>query len=115
MKLTLPEVYQYYALRWEIELLFKTYKSVLSMQTTREHDDDSVIGSEFVNFLSVIMTCRMKNRLGELGYLSDNSYGEMLDRLTDITKTSIDPGLEEWTLSTMNADDKELLEKLGLK
>ena len=85
------------------------------MQTTREHDDDSVIGSEFVNFLSVIMTCRMKNRLGELGYLSDNSYGEMLDRLTDITKASIDPRLEEWTLCTMNANDEELLEKLGLK
>lgn len=115
MKLTLPEVYQYYALRWEIELLFKTYKSVLSMTTTREHDDDSVIGSEFVNFLSVIMTCRMKNKLAELGYLSDDSYGDMLDRLTDITKASIDPELKEWTLCTMNAKDDELLEKLGLK
>lgn len=39
----------------------------------------------------------------------------MLDRLTDITKASINPELKEWTLCTMNAKDDELLEKLGLK
>lgn len=114
MKLTLPEVYQYYELRWEIELVFKTYKSVLSLGTTREHDDDSAMGSEFVNFLSVIMTCRMKKRLEELGYLKDAAYGEILDRLTDITKTSTDDDRAQWTFSTMNSKDTKLLQDLGL-
>lgn len=114
MKLTLEEVYRYYALRWEIELVFKTYKSVLSMSTTREHDDWSVLGSEFVNFLSVIMTCRMKNKLENLGLLSENTYGEIIDRLTDITKTSTDAEAKQWTFSTMNKKDKELLQKLEL-
>lgn len=110
--LTLKEVYDYYALRWQIELIFRMYKGILSLNTTRVHDNPSVIGTEFINFLSVIMTCRMKNRLNELGCFKNDSFGNILDRLSNIMKTSTDG--KEWKFSTLSAKEEDLLEKLGI-
>ncbi len=112
LDLTLKEVYDYYALRWQIELIFRMYKGILSLNTTRVHDNPSVIGTEFINFLSVIMTCRMKNRLNELGCFKNDSFGNILDRLSNIIKTSTDG--KEWKFCTLNAKEKDLLEKLGI-
>ncbi len=112
LDLSLKQVYDYYALRWQIELVFKMYKGILSMNTTRVHDNPSVIGTEFVNFLSVIMTCRMRNRLNGLGFFRNDSYPNIMDRLSNIIKTSTDE--KEWKLCTLNLKEKELLEKLEL-
>lgn len=65
MDLDIRDVYEYYRTRWEIEIVFRMYKGILSLNTTREHDNYSTIGSEFVNYLSEIMVCRMKNRIQE--------------------------------------------------
>lgn len=112
LDLSLKQIYDYYALRWEIELVFKMYKGILSMNTTRVHDNPSVIGTEFINFLSVIITCRMKNKLNELGYFKNDSFNNILDRLSDIIKTSTDE--KEWKLCTLNLKEKELLKKLEI-
>lgn len=112
LDLTLKEIYDYYALRWQIELVFRMYKNILSLNTTREHDNESVIGSEFINFLSVIMTCRMKNRLDELGFFEDDTYANIIERLSNIIKTSTDE--KEWKLCTLNSKERELIEKLEI-
>ena len=38
MDLDTADVYEYYRTRWEIELIFRAYKGILEMNTTREHD-----------------------------------------------------------------------------
>ena len=53
-------VYTAYNDRWLIELVFDRYKNDLGLSDrTRVQGDFSVIGSEFVNFIATIMTCRM--------------------------------------------------------
>lgn len=58
-----PEhIYAAYEERWELEVLFRFYKRILMFDETRVESDQSVIGTEFVNFLSVIMTCRLRKK-----------------------------------------------------
>ena len=45
--------------RWEIEVVAKYYKNTCDFDETRVHNDYSVIGSEFCNFLATIITFRL--------------------------------------------------------
>ena len=56
-----PEVmFAAYEERWELEVLFRFYKHILGMDETRVESEMSVVGTEFVNFISVIMMCRLR-------------------------------------------------------
>lgn len=55
------QVYEAYASRWEIETMFKMFKEILDLDTENVHSDYSVITSEFINYLSVIIAQRLKN------------------------------------------------------
>ena len=114
MDLKLENVYEYYKLRWEIELVFKSYKSVLSQTTTREHDDYSVNGSEFINFLSTIITIRMQNKYMENKDELAMTYNEVEEKLSDIIKATTDPDEKVWRTCTLNSTEKKLMETLGI-
>ena len=90
MDLDTADVYEYYRTRWESELIFRAYKGILEMNTTREHDNYTTIGSEFVNYLSTIIACRMKNRIQEEGLFSTFTFRDVMDRLDGCIKTSED-------------------------
>ena len=57
------EVYQAYAKRWEIELMFSMYKGVIDLDTVNVHSDYSIYTSELINYLSVIISQRVKKLL----------------------------------------------------
>ena len=114
MDLDLNDVYEYYRLRWEIELVFRMYKGILSLNTTREHDNYSTIGSEFINYLSEIMVCRMKNRIRESEVFKKFTFKDVMERLNDCIKTSTDERRDSWRLCSLSKKDRELLETLGL-
>lgn len=114
MDLTPGSVYEYYKLRWEIELVFKTYKSVLSQPTTREHDDWSVIGSEFINFLSTIITVRMQNKISALKADLKMGYSEAIDKLSGIVKATVEGDGGAWRTCKLTKAEAELMEKLGI-
>ena len=70
-----PEtIYSAYEERWELEVMFRFYKSILDMDETRVHEDQSVIGTEFVNLLSVIMTCRLRKAFAGVERLRKKSF-----------------------------------------
>ena len=108
----LPDVYKLYRQRWEIELAFRSYKDLLKAATTREHDDWSLVGSEFVNFLSVVMTCRMKNRIEETDLFRKYTYGEILERLRDVFKVTIDKERKTWKTRPLSKEDSTILKIL---
>ena len=114
MDLKLESVYEYYKLRWEIELVFKSYKSVLSQTTTREHDDYSVNGSEFINLLSTIITIRMQNKYMENKDELAMTYSEVEEKLSDIIKATTDPNERVWRTCTLNGTEKKLMETFGI-
>lgn len=67
-------VYKAYMKRWEIELVMRYYKSACKFDETRVQDDASVIGSEFIDFLSTVLTYRLLNKFDQVELLNDVCY-----------------------------------------
>ena len=57
--ISLSKAFKIYSKRGEIELLMRYYKTACGFDETRMHDDYSVIGSEFCDFMSAILTFRI--------------------------------------------------------
>ena len=77
-----PEtVYLCYKERWVIELAFKRYKNLLDLDDTRVQDNYAIIGSEFINFISSLISCRILRKADQAGILKDITFGSMMDRL----------------------------------
>ena len=73
--------YLSYEERWKLELVFKAYKSDECLDCTSVHGDFSVYGSEFVNFISTLITCRIITKATKAGLLSEMTYADMIDDL----------------------------------
>ena len=108
------DVYDYYTLRWEIETVFRMYKGILSLNTTRVHDDCSVIGTEFVNYLSSIITCKMKSVVKEQGLFKDYTLRDIIGRLSDMIMVTTDPKAGKWDICNLSKSDLKLKEALGV-
>lgn len=108
-----PEtVYKAYASRWEIELVMRYYKSACGFDETRVQDDYSVIGSEFVDFLSTLLTFKLLKRFDKAGLLEDHTYKKLMSVLVRAKKVRVEG--EAWQLVRMNPSQMEILRKLGL-
>jgi len=68
--------------RWLLELVFNRYKSDECLDKTNVQGDFSVIGSEFINFISTVATCRIIRKARTAGLLENMSYGDLMDDLS---------------------------------
>jgi len=68
--------------RWLLELVFARYKNDECLDKTNVQGDFSLIGSEFINFISTVATCRILRKARSVGLLAGMSYGELLDDLS---------------------------------
>jgi hypothetical protein len=68
--------------RWLLELVFNRYKNDECLDHTNVQGDFSVIGSEFVNFISTVATCRILRKARKAGLFEHMSYGELMDDLS---------------------------------
>ena len=75
-------VYRCYDDRWLLELVFKRYKSDECLDKTRVQGDFSVIGSEFINFISTVATCRLLRKARAANLLEHMSYGDLMEDLS---------------------------------
>ena len=110
-------VYLCYEDRWMLELVFNRYKSDEGLDQTNVQGDFSLIGSEFINFISTVATCRIIRKARTVGLLGKMSYGEMMDDLSSAWRRidapkipASDDGYWIHTLKTVY----EELEALGL-
>ena len=83
--------YLCYADRWKLELVFKQYKNDECLDHTNVQGDFSVIGSEFVNFISTVMTCRILRKLEQTDLLKEMSYGDLMDDLSSAWRRTDGP------------------------
>ena len=60
------DVYRAYKERWEIETLFNNYKNILSRHEVNVQGDYRLFATEFVNFLSSIISLRIKRMMEKL-------------------------------------------------
>lgn len=112
LDLTSARVNQMYEDRWLIELFFKFYSSQLDFDDTREHSDQSVLASNFVDFLSALMGTRMMRAFDGVDEMGSWSYEFALDFLRCMKICRVDG--DEWENERYTAQDSELLVKLGL-
>jgi hypothetical protein len=75
-------VYLCYDDRWMLELVFNRYKSDECLNQTNVKGDFSLIGSEFINFISTVATCRIIRKARTAGLLAKMTYGDMMDDLS---------------------------------
>ena len=103
--------------RWLLELVFHRYKSDECLDKTNVQGDFSVIGSEFVNFISTIAICRIIRKATKAGLLNQMSYGELMDDLASAWRRVDAPSCpksdDEYWVHTLQTVFTEL-EALGL-
>ena len=108
-----PEtVYEAYIKRWEIEIVVRFYKSACKFDETREHSDHSVIGSEFCDFLSTLLTFRLLKDFENTKLMDTMTYKEIMLSLQRAKKAKL-PG-KDWEIIKISPYLEEILKKLCL-
>ncbi len=74
--------YLCYDERWTLELVFRQYKNDQCLDRTNVQGDFTLIGSEFINFIATVTTCRMIAKARDAGLLSKMSYKDLMDDLS---------------------------------
>ena len=73
--------YLCYEDRWQIEMVFDIYKNDECRDFTNVQNDFSVWGSEFVNFIATVLTCRLRRRAQRAGLLNRCSFQDLMEDL----------------------------------
>lgn len=108
-----PEiVYKAYSKRWEIEVFMRYYKSACQFDETHVQDDYSVIGSEFCDFLSTLLTCRLVNSFDKVELLKRMTYKKAMSILVRAKKVRV--ANRDWQLVRLGPSQLTVLEDLGL-
>ena len=74
--------YLCYDERWMLELVFRQYKNDQCLDKTNVQGDFSLMGSEFVNFIATVTTCRLIGKARDAGLLGKMSYKDLMDDLS---------------------------------
>lgn len=104
--------YKAYDKRWEIEVVMRYYKSACEFDETRVQDDYSVIGSEFCDFLSTLLTFRLIKAFDQAELLEDRTYKKIMSVLVRAKKARVSGS--DWQLIRLNSSHEEILQELGL-
>ena len=88
------------------------YKSACDFDETRVQDDYSVIGSEFCDFLSTVLTFKLIKAFDKAKLLDDYTYKRLMSILFRAKKVRVED--EDWQLVKMNPSHMEILQNLGL-
>ena len=92
-------------------MVFRYYKDVNEFDETGMHSDYSVISSEFICFLSTVMSSRIVRKFDSAPSLEDQSYRKSMKVLERAKKVRIN---DEWKLTRLTVKDAEILTDLGL-
>ncbi len=103
--------------RWLLELVFNRYKNDECLDHTDAQGDFSVIGNEFINFISTVITCRIIRKAEKAGLFKTMSYGELMDDLSSAwrrTDAPAEPATDDgyWVHTLVSVFEE--LEALGL-
>lgn len=109
--------YLCYDERWLLELVFDRYKNDEDLDSTNVQNDFSVIGIEFINTISTMLTCRILKKAEAAHLLDKMTYGDLLDDLSSAWRRVDAPedakSDDTYWIHTLDCVFKEL-EALGL-
>lgn len=104
--------YKAYEKRWEIEIVMRFYKTACEFDETRVQDDYSVIGSEFCDFLSTLLTFRLIKAFDQAKLLEEYTYKKVMSVLARAKKARA--ASDDWQLIRLNPSHEEILQELEL-
>lgn len=114
-------IYENFESRWLIEVTFDRYKNDIGANVTAVQKDLSVMGSDFINFISTLLTSKMLRKIESTTLLEKLSYGNLLEdlamawRRVDKTDNPLDKPRQDdgkWIHTTKKVHS--YLEELGL-
>ena len=79
-------VYLAYLGRWEIEVFFDHYKNIVDRDEVNVHTDYRTYATELINFLTVIITMRVKKKLKKTGLSKNYSQKQIFRYLSKYKK-----------------------------
>ena len=85
-----------YEHRWDIEEVFRFYKNILEIDSVGVQQDTRLYGEEFINFLSTIITCRMRNHFDRQELFKDYSFRQIMLHLSKIKKVRSELTENQW-------------------
>lgn len=80
------DVYFMYDKRWEIETFFGFYKNIVGLNNVRVEGDLSIIGTEFINMISTIISLKLKKKFIEKKLDTKFSFSQIMNYLDQIKK-----------------------------
>lgn len=105
-------IYEMYERRWDIEVMFNYYKNIVDLSHTRKHKDISIIGNEFVNFITILISTRIKKYMRSLELHKSYSYKSLFKILNSINKAK--NVTTDWEFIKLTRKNTELLNTLSL-
>jgi len=105
--------YLAYSMRWDIEVMFNHYKNIVDRDTVNVHTDYRVYATELINFLTVLISCRIKNEFVKQGLNEKYSYKQIFKMLSKYKKVRLEEK-GEWKQVTMLKYIEELTTQLGV-
>ena len=105
-------IYEMYERRWDIEVMFNYYKNIVDLSHTRKHKDISIIGNEFVNFITILISTRIKKYMRSLRLHKSYSYKGLFKILNSINKAK--NVTTDWEFIKLTKKNTELLKVLSL-
>ena len=105
-------IYEMYERRWDIEVMFNYYKNIVDLSHTRKHKDISIIGNEFVNFITILISTRIKKYMRSLELHKSYSYKGLFKILNSINKAK--NVTTDWEFIKLTKKNTELLKVLSL-
>lgn len=79
-------VYSMYDKRWEIETFFGFYKNIVGLNNVRVEGDLSIIGTEFINMISTIISLKLKKKFMEKKLDAKYSFSQIMNYLDQMKK-----------------------------
>jgi len=106
-------IYLAYAQRWDIEVMFDMFKNIIDRDTVNVHGDYRAYATEFINFLSTIMTARVKKLIVQKEINKAYSYKQVFKYLSKYKKARTSEN-GKWVPVTMLKYIEELVGTLDV-
>ena len=106
------EIYLAYEKRWEIELMFQFYKNIINLNKVRVQTDYRIYATEFINFISTLISCKVRNKFNELKLSEKYSYKQIMLYLSKIKKFKVSGN--EWKTTKLLKYTEEIGKLLSI-
>lgn len=110
----LIHIYNAYSERWKIETVFNNYKNIIDRKEVNVHGNYRLFASEFINFLSSIISLRIKKLMDETGVSSQYTERKVMMLLSKWQKRRANRNADKWQDCGYLKYIKELCKKLGV-